>query len=120
MNSDIGYQEKPDIILVHTKNLEILEQTSFQMGHRTFVLICTKDCGYAAVGKNVATIGYLTLARWKIEKLAAVSFCVPSSKSMSIQRVSVEDLLARYRDKRSLWVTVSSTMRYPTQYPVTR
>lgn len=119
-NSDIGYHSVPDVILVHSPNVAIVEQTSFARDHRTLVLICTNGTGYAAVGKKVVSVGYLTLARWEIETRLAVTFTVPNDKTMSIQQVPVETLLARYQSEQHLWVTITNTTRYHVQHPITR
>jgi hypothetical protein len=119
-NSDIGYQSEPDVIVVHSQNVAVIEQTSFARDHRTLVLICTDGTGYAAVGKKVASVGYLTLARWEIETRLAVTFTVPNSKTMSIQQVPVDILLARYQSEQHLWVTITSATRYHVQHPITR
>jgi hypothetical protein len=118
--NDIGYRMRPDIILVHSENVVVMEQASFMQDDRTFILICVKGVGYAAVGKNVRKIGYSTLARWQIEHCAAVTFSVPVAKIVSIQQVSLGILLARYQREIDLWMTISNTMRYCVQHVVTR
>lgn len=120
MDNSIEYQERPDVILVHTKNVEVLEQAAFLVGSRKFTLISTGGYAFAALGNNVPGVGYLTLVRWRIESLVAVTFCIPNSKSMSIQRVSTEVLTKRFKEEVSLWVTVTSAMRYHVQHPITR
>ncbi len=120
MNNNIAYEEKPDAILVHSKNIAVLEQTSFVLDYRTMVLICSSDIGYAAVGKRAPTGDYLTLGRWQIDESSAVTFHVPNSQSMSIQQVSLESLLARYQSEIDLWVTVCGETRHHVKHLVTR
>jgi hypothetical protein len=120
MCSDIGYQEQPDVILVHSENVVVMEQSSFMLDSRTLVLICVNGVGYGAIGKRVPAVGYLTLGRWQIETRAAITFHVPNNKSMSVQQVPTARLLARYQSEIDLWVTISTAMRYQVQHVVTR
>lgn len=112
MQGDIEYQMRPDIILVHSPNIAILEQKSFMSQERTLCLVCTGEHGFAAVGARAPKKGYITIERWLIHYPGAVSFCVPNSKLMSIQQVSLEALKTRYQSEQECWCTIRNATRY--------
>jgi hypothetical protein len=120
MHYDIERQEQPEILVVHSENVVVMEQMAFDLHTRELVMVCNSETGYVAVGKKAPTKGYVTLGRWQLEACVAVSFSVPRDKTMRIECVSLKAMLARYESERHLWKGIVSAMRHYVPHVITR
>jgi len=115
-----GTAKHEDVVIVYSSNLKLWEQHSFLDGTRTFVLACSKDTGYVAVGIKMEDWGYSTVKQWTVEYPGAFSFEIPATDTYHIKCVPVSILLAQYRSMREFWETITKDTRSDVILPVTR